>query len=250
MQNIDKTIHYCWFGRNPHAPFVEKCIASWKKYCPDYTIIEWNEDNFDVTCNRYVHEAYKSKKWAFVTDYVRLDVLNKYGGIYLDTDVELIKPLDCFLDLSSFMCFEGEESLCTAVIGSQKEQDWLKVLIADYDNRPFLIANNKYDQTPNSLYIYRFLCEKFGLKKEKHILQNLECGLTVYPSDYFSPKNYSTLKTNLTENTHAIHYYEGQWKSFDGKVKDFIVFLIARIIGEKRVIFLKGKFKKILGLLR
>ena len=99
---IPKIIHYCWFGKNPLSDLAKKCIDSWKKYCPDYEIIEWNEENFDINSNVYVKEAYDSKKWAFVTDYVRLYALDKCGGIYMDTDVELLKGIDVFLENEAF----------------------------------------------------------------------------------------------------------------------------------------------------
>ena len=103
---IPKIIHYCWFGRKPKSEEFNKYLESWKRFCPDYEIKEWNESNFDLNKNDYCREAYEAKKWAFVADYVRLKVLEKYGGIYMDTDVELIKSLDKFLHYNAFMCFE------------------------------------------------------------------------------------------------------------------------------------------------
>ena len=106
--SIPKKIHYCWFGRNPLPESAKKCIESWKKYCPEYEIIEWNEDNFDLTENRYAREAYEQKKWAFVSDYARLKIVYEQGGIYMDVDVELIKPLDELTELDGYMGFEKE----------------------------------------------------------------------------------------------------------------------------------------------
>ena len=106
--SIPKKIHYCWFGRNPLPESAKKCIESWKKYCPAYEIIEWNEDNFDLTENRYAREAYEQKKWAFVSDYARLKIVYEQGGIYMDVDVELIKPLDELTELDGYMGFEKE----------------------------------------------------------------------------------------------------------------------------------------------
>ena len=105
---IPKKIHYCWVGGNSKPPLVKKCIQSWKKYCPDYEIIEWNESNYDISKNIYMKQAYEAKKWAFVTDYMRLDIIYEHGGIYLDTDVELIKNID---DLLSNEAFAGIESI-------------------------------------------------------------------------------------------------------------------------------------------
>ena len=113
--SIPKVIHYCWFGDKELPKLAKKCIKSWNKYCPDYKIVCWTEDNFDVTCNRYVHEAYKAKKWAFVSDYVRLKVVYDNGGIYLDTDVELIKPIDDLIENSGFMGFDEKGIIATGL---------------------------------------------------------------------------------------------------------------------------------------
>lgn len=107
--SIPKKIHYCWFGRNPLTESAKKCIESWKKYCPEYEIIEWNENNFDLTENRYAREAYEQKKWAFVSDYARLKIVYEQGGIYMDVDVELIKPLDELTELDGYMGFEKRD---------------------------------------------------------------------------------------------------------------------------------------------
>lgn len=118
---IPKKIHYCWFGRNPLPELAVRCIESWKKYCPDYEIIEWNEDNYDINKISYVKEAYQARKWAFVTDYVRLDVVNQYGGIYLDTDVELLKSLDPLLKYKSFFGMEEGKFIATGLgFGAEK----------------------------------------------------------------------------------------------------------------------------------
>ena len=124
---IPKTIHYCWFGGNPLPKLAKKCIKSWKKYCPDFEIIEWNEANFDISsAPLYVRQAYEAKKWAFVTDYVRLYALTSYGGIYMDTDVEVIKPLDFFLNHDAFSGFESEKSIPTGIMASKKGNIWVK----------------------------------------------------------------------------------------------------------------------------
>ena len=120
MNKIPKVIHYCWFGKNKLSKSAKKCIKSWKKHLPNYEIIEWNENNFDINCNEYVREAYKSKKYAFVSDYARIYALYNYGGIYMDTDVEVIKSLDKFLCNDAFAGLENEYSIQTAVMGCCK----------------------------------------------------------------------------------------------------------------------------------
>ena len=127
--SIPKVIHYCWFGKGKMPVLADKCIKSWKKYCPDYEIIEWNEENFDINCCDYVREAYENRKFAFVTDYVRLYAMYTYGGIYMDTDVELLKPLDSFLQDAAFIGFENKESIATAIIGCNKENKFFKAFI-------------------------------------------------------------------------------------------------------------------------
>ena len=131
---IPKKIHYCWFGRNPKPKLAEKCIASWKKYCPDYEIIEWNEDNFDIDMNAYVKSAYEQKKYAFLTDYARLLIIYENGGVYFDTDVELIKPIDDLLENKSFFGFEDREHVNTGLgFGAEKENQIIKRMQKEYD---------------------------------------------------------------------------------------------------------------------
>ena len=148
---IPKIIHYCWFGGNPLPKSAEKCIKSWKKYCPDYEIIEWNESNFDINSNQYVREAYENKKYAFVTDYVRLYAMYNYGGIYMDTDVEVLKPLDCFLDNHAFSGFESSGYIPTGLMASEKEFPLFRELLKYYGNRAFVNPDGSFDTTTNTL---------------------------------------------------------------------------------------------------
>ena len=209
---IPKTIHYCWFGKGEKNQDIINYINSWKKNCPDYEIIEWNEDNFDINCNAYVREAYKQKKYAFVTDYVRLFALYNYGGIYMDTDVEVLKPLDSFLANSSFAGFENNEQLCTAVIGAEKNNPWIKDLMEEYNDRSFIMKDGSLDLTTNVIRVTNLTREKYGLKTESSF-QNLNDIVCLYPIDYFSPKDWFTGKINITENTYTIHHFVASWHS-------------------------------------
>ena len=207
---IPKKIHYCWFGKGPKSELAIRCIESWKKYCPDYEIIEWNEENFDINSNIYVKEAYDSKKYAFVTDYVRLYVLYKYGGIYMDTDVEVLKPLDKFLNHKAFSSFENNNCIPTGIIGSEKNNEWIKTLLSDYDNIHF-IKNGKMDLTTNVTRITESTIKNYGLNPVSSY-QELGNGIvTMYPYDYFCPKDHYTQKINITENTYTIHHFSGSW---------------------------------------
>lgn len=206
---IPKIIHYCWFGGNPLDETAKKCIESWKRYCPDYEIIEWNESNFDINCCQYVKEAYEAKKWAFVTDYARLKVVYENGGIYLDTDVEIIKPLDALLSNTAFFGFQNENLIATGLgFGAQKGCDILNDLMLDYNGVSFCLPNGKYDLTPcparnSEIFI------KYGFKMDNSF-QVLN-GVVTYPSEYFCPKNSRTLKLEVTKNTYTIHHFAGTW---------------------------------------
>lgn len=242
-ETIPKKIHYCWIGGNEKPDSVKRCIESWKKYASDYEIIEWNESNFNFNnCNDYVKEAIREKKWAFVTDYMRLYILYNEGGVYLDTDVELVKNIDSFLLNKSFLCMESLNTICTACIGSIKKQMWIKELIELYNGRKFIDKDGRIDLTPNSIYIYDFLMKRYNLTNVNSV-QVLDCNLVVYTSDYFSPKNYSTMKMEITNNTYAIHHYGGIWKSNKAKAKDYILALITRVIGEENRAKIKKRIK-------
>lgn len=147
--SIPKIIHYCWFGGGPISEADRKCMESWKKYCPDYKIIEWNEQNFEISANRYAQQAYEAKKYAFVSDYVRLAVVYEYGGIYLDTDVELVRPLDELLELPGFMGFQNNNEVATGLgFGACKGNPVVQALLRDYDALDFIKADGSVDRRP------------------------------------------------------------------------------------------------------
>lgn len=242
-ETIPKIIHYCWLGGREKPKDVQQYMDGWKEKLKDYEIREWNEETFpfdQIQCS-YLKEAMENKKWAFVTDYMRLYILYQYGGIYMDTDMELLKPLDDFLNYDSFIGLESSYTLCTAVIGAKPGQIWLKELLAAYEQRKFISEKGKMDIMPNSQYIFNFLTDKHGLVCEKK-LQRLSNGLVILPQEYFSPMNYLTMQTNVTEKTYGIHHYKGTWKSDRERRKDQIQGIITRIIGEKN----RKRLKKLL----
>lgn len=246
---IPKRIHYCWFGRNPKPKLVEECIASWKKYCRDYEIIEWNEDNFDISsAPPYVQQAYESKKWAFVTDYVRLWAMVEFGGIYMDTDVEVIKPLDRFLEHNAFSGFESETAISTGIMACQKEFPLFEELLHEYDNISFVLEDGSLDITTNVTRITN-CCNKYGfVPNGKYQVIN---GFALYPPDYFCPKDFRTGIINTTKNTYVIHHFNASWyskeqqekkeqrwkKAKKEKYKDIIIHIpnifFRRILGDK-----------------
>ena len=216
---IPKIIHYCWFGGNPLPELAKKCIASWKLYCPDYEIKEWNESNFDLNYCDYVREAYDSKNWAFVSDVARLYALVTEGGIYMDTDVEVIKPLDNLLKYHAVSGFETETTIPTGLIAGEKENPMLKELLYEYKNIHFILPDGTFDRRTNVVRITN-TCLKYGFipnNKEQTINT-----FTLLPKDYLCPKNFETGKCSITENTLTIHHFNGSWLSDEERYHDDI----------------------------
>lgn len=205
---IPKIIHYCWFGGNPLPDLALKCIESWKKFCPDYEIIEWNESNFDLELNDYAREAYQAKRWAFVSDVARLYALVNYGGIYMDTDVEVIRPLDDLLLYEAVSGFESETRIPTGLMACGKDNKMFREFLDDYIDKHFIRSDGTLDLTTNVQRITD-ICLKYGLKPNN----TKQCvnGLTLLPRDYLCPKDYETGETQLTSNTYTIHHFDGSW---------------------------------------
>lgn len=206
---IPKIIHYCWFGRNPKPKLAEKCIKSWKKFCPDFEIREWNEDNFDISAAPlYVRQAYEAKKWAFVSDYVRLKALIELGGVYMDTDVELVKPLDPFLRHRAFVGFETPENISTGVMACEQGFPLFREFLGHYDGIPFRNPDGTLNVTTNVETVTGIL------KKQGLVLNGTAqevAGLCVYPSQVFSPVSFETGKLKRTRKTVAIHWFSCSW---------------------------------------
>ena len=206
---IPKVIHYCWFGGKPLPPVVKQCMDSWRKYCPDYQIKEWNESNFDVFSCPYTAQAYEAKMWAFVSDYARIKILYEQGGIYMDTDVELLKNIDPLLINKAFMGFEAQLGVNSGLIaGSEPKFRIIGELVEEYQNYQFTHQNGSYNLTSCVEY-QTVLLQKYGLLKENRI--QLVEGLVIYPIEYFSPFNHFTGALNIKEETYSIHRYEGSW---------------------------------------
>lgn len=205
---IPKVIHYCWFGRGQMPKLALKCIESWKKYCPDYEIKEWNEDNFDLDMYPYVREAYDTRKFAFVTDVVRLYALYHEGGIYMDTDVEVIKPLDSLLAYDAVSGFESDTQIPTGLMASRDGHPLFKELLDEYNGIHFVRPNGTLDTTTNVIRISN-TCRKYGLRLD-NTLQTVR-GFTLLPKEYLCPIEHEGHKLHLTENTLCIHHFAGSW---------------------------------------
>ena len=210
---IPKKIHYCWFGGNPKPRLAKKCMRSWKKYCPDYEILEWNESNYDISAAPlYVRQAYEAKKWAFVTDYVRLQVVYENGGIYLDTDVELLKGLDDLLEHRAYFGFEDDGHINTGVgFGAEKGHELLKEIMADYRDIPFCREDGSFDTLScpqrNTEVFLRHNLHQNGSG------QILDGDVQILPKEYLNPKAWNTGEMCVTENTVSIHHYSASWYS-------------------------------------
>ena len=206
---IPKKIHYCWFGGNPLPELSQKCIASWKKFCPDYEIIEWNETNYDIKKNKYMNQAYENKRWGFVPDYARLDIIYTYGGIYLDTDVELIKSIDELLLLKAFAGVEQNSEYVALGLGfgAEKGHPTIKTLRDYYDTLLF-VESDELNLTP-APKINSIVLQSMGYRFSKQPMDI--CGMTIFPSEYLCPINYDTNELTITENTYSIHHYTASW---------------------------------------
>lgn len=231
---IPKIIHYCWFGENVLPESAKKCIASWKKYFPDYEIKEWNEQNFDVKCCNYVKEAYELKKWAFVSDYARFWILYNYGGLYFDTDVEVIKDMTTIIKKGAFMGCEIVDK-CTndfrlgvnpglglgvnPGLGIYKE-------ILDYYRRLHFVCENVVQET---VVDHTTKVLKLHNWKGNGTIEEIE-GILIYPPKYFCPMDYKTGKLNITENTYTIHWYTASWQTQYSKFKTKVQHLLGKDI--------------------
>ena len=230
--NIPKKIHFCWFGGNEFNDLVQKCIDSWKQYLPEYEFKLWNEENFDINSVEYVKQAYESKKWAFVSDYVRLWALYNDGGIYLDTDVEVIKSLDELLDNEIFVGFESKYTIGTAIIGAKKNNEFIREFLEFYKNRSFYRDDGDMDLIANTKIITDMLVRQ-GIKFNNKA-QIISKDIKIYPKECFSPKSIITNDLHITDKTYCIHHFDGSWIDNKQKktLKDKIRSLVIKIIGE------------------
>lgn len=207
---IPKKIHYCWFGKNKKSDLINYCIQSWEKHLYEYDIIEWNESNFDINSNVYVKEAYENGKYAFVSDYVRLYVLYNYGGIYLDTDVEVIKSLDSFLIYDAFTGYEDKYWAVTGTMGSVKYNEIIMKLLETYKERHFII-NGRMDLSTNTKMITNFFIKEYELTPNGETTVLGGTNFKIFPMDYFCAKNWETKELYISENTYTIHHFNASW---------------------------------------
>lgn len=213
---IPKIIHYCWFGEKDMPALERTCVESWKKYCPDYKFVLWNEKNYDIRKCRYMNDAYDAKRWGFVPDYARLDILYQYGGVYLDTDVELLKNIDEFLQFKAFFSFETLNLVAPGLgFGSIAGNRFLKEMLDEYEDFSFINGDGSLNMTPGPRYTTDYF-EKIGFRICNEM--QIRDDILLLPSDYFCPMNQITGMYELTENTYGVHKFTCSW--FDKEQRD------------------------------
>lgn len=254
---IPKVIHYCWLGGNPKPESVQKCIASWRKYCPDYEIKEWNESNLDISMNAYTKQAYDAKAWGFVPDYLRLWIIYTYGGIYLDTDVQMVCSFDPLLKEAGFAGFEDNEHISFGLgFGAEAGNKLLEKHMHVYDNLRFVNEDGSLNRTPSPVYITAIMQEE-GFHANDGTVQRVD-GFACYPPEYFCPKSFTTGILKLTRNTFSIHQFDASWYSDEEQAqkqkywkdakKDYWIHLpnriVRKILGDAGTEKLKRMLKK------
>lgn len=248
---IPKVLHLCWISGDEYPPLVERCLLSWKEVLPDYEIIVWDAARINSIDSPWITDAISAKMYAFAADYVRLYALYNYGGIYLDSDVEVLKCFDPLLENRSFIGLETSLDVEAAVIGSVPGVAWLKSCLEYYADRRFSIGQERFDTKPLPLIIQEILCSEYGVKigalDEPHNCSEL--SLIVYPPSYFSPKNRFTGALNITRDTYCIHHLEGKWvKRSANSLFGFCAhYFLARTLGSvrhKRIIDLYRSLRK------
>lgn len=237
---IPKVIHYCWFGGEKPQE-VLSYIEGWRKLCPDYEIKEWNEKTFDIYSSNYAKAAYKEKKWAFVADYVRFSVLYQYGGVYLDTDVELIKNLDDLLNQEGIAGYESI-GVGTGLIGCEPYNDIIHNILEYYNKTSFYLENGELNLLTSPECFSNELL-KIGFLRENK-LQHLK-GMTVYPAECFCPISPATFKCQITEQTYAIHHYAGSWLDDKTKLRLPIQKKLTKYIGSRPAIWVSVAYAEL-----
>lgn len=207
---IPKHIHYCWFGRGEKPKLAERCIASWKKFCPDYEITEWNEDSFDISAYPYAKYCLDNKKWAFLSDFVRLAVVNRFGGIYFDTDVEVIKPFDRLLEYGAFYGFENNDNVATG-LGFGAEAGHITVSAMEKEYLSLTPDADGTFPTVTCPLLNTKALVPLGLEKNGR-LQTV-AGAIILPTEYLNPYDDPTGRLLKTDNTYSIHWYSKSWMS-------------------------------------
>lgn len=258
---IPKVIHYCWFGGAPKPQSVLRCIRSWKKHCPDFEIREWTENDIDITQSKYAQQAYDAKAWGFVSDYARLWIIYHYGGIYMDTDVQIIKDLTPLLEHGAYVGFERQEFVNLGHgFGAEKGHQFVKAHMEMYDTLRFINEDGSLNKVTIPHYTTKCL-HQYGLRSDSGEIQRLG-DIVVYPREYFSPKDFISGMLSVTPNTYSIHQFDASWyddeqqeakkkrwkkakqKTRKNKLKQLLRVTLQRLLGDARFEALKQRIRK------
>ena len=246
--SIPHVFHYCWFGGNPKPELLERCIASWTRVMPGWDVVEWNEDNYAVGKNAYMREAHEAGAWAFASDYARFDIVNTHGGVYLDTDVELLKPIPA--SVLADQAFTGIESAGRVnpglILGAVAGHPFLAEMLESYEGIHFLV-DGRPDRTPMPRRITAIL-EGYGYRQED-VLQRV-AGVTIYPSEVFCGHDMDIHEPHITENTIAMHHYAGTWTGARGRRRRMVRTVLKGVLGipgYRRLLGVKRRFFGIHG---
>lgn len=221
---IPKIIHLCWLSGDPYPAKIEKCITSWKQYLPDYEIRLWDTNRFPLQESLFVKQAYEAKKYAFAADYIRFYALYHEGGIYLDSDVEVLKSFDELLHLPYFVGAEKAGTIEAAIMGAEKGNAWVKKCLDYYRDRPFILPDGSLDihklpeimvEELSKTMQLRFIKLEESQKEESFTNPN---EVVILPDDYFSPKLFDSREVIITPQTYAIHHYQNSWFSPKAKI--------------------------------
>lgn len=228
---IPKVIHFVWVGGNPKSRLALKCIDSWKRTLPDFQIKEWNENNFDISKYPYAAEAHRARKWAYVADVIRLHALFTEGGIYMDSDVEVLRRFDEFMDLPAFTGYESPSGCITGIMASERGGQWVKDLLEAYKNRRFLLSDGSLNLTTNVQYTNELMISKGAVIDGSEIY--IPGYVRIFPNEYFCPKKWDSNEVTITPQTYTIHHFAGSW--LPPRVKR--EFWLRKHIGEKTAFY-------------
>ncbi len=252
---IPKIIHLCWLSGDAYPAKIAKCLKTWEKVLPDYEVMLWDTNRFDLNSSQWVRQAFESKKYAFAADYIRFYALYHYGGIYMDSDVEVLKRFDEFLDLPYFIGAEKAQTPEAAIMGAEKGCDWVGQCMKYYENRPFIKSDGSMDirKLPEIMF------EQIGKLKPFRVL-SLEDSLNIRSFDmqkeflilndaFFSPKVFDSREVEITPHTYCIHHYQNSWFSHKAKLyyrtRAFLVKLFGlKMVRQAEVFLMPWKFKR------
>lgn len=231
---IPKIIHYCWFGNSQKNEKVKKCLQTIKDKLNDYEIIEWNESNFDLSINSFARQAYQAKKYAYTSDFVRVYVLEKYGGIYIDTDVEILKSFNDLLDKRCVFGFESGNFIATSFMAAEPHHPIIKQFVNLYDQHEFYTDDGNFNLTTNVKLLTKMLQENgLELNNKYQVLNN---GIEIFPSEYFSPYDYRFYIYEVTNKSYCVHHFYVSWLPMTSKMKKYLKKIICKIIGKNNMI--------------